>query len=273
MVSGSVRGSGTSSADATASRTAAGSPTGASSTRYPPPASISAEARATSSASRVLPTPPGSDEREQALPGRESRELAELPVAPHERGERFGDRGTADGSRLPRPRRGRLQRRVLLQDRRLQPAQIRSGIESELLGQDVPALLVHTQCVRLPAGPVQGDHELTAEALAEWVRHDQRLELADPLVEAAGHELQLDALLDRREPQLAHPGDRRLCELLVHEVDQGVAAPERFGLRVQRDGELGSGLGRHPGLAHQGLEAVEVHRVRGQVEQRSRPRA
>ena len=56
---------------------------------------------------------------------------------------------------------------------------------------------------------------------------DERLELADELVVAPEREVRVDPELDRRQPDLLEPGDRRLGEALVGEVGERRAAPQR----------------------------------------------
>ena len=68
-------------------------------------------------------------------------------------------------------------------------------------------------------------------------------------------ELGVDPLLDRDEPQLLEPLDLAAGELLVREVAERVAAPERErGLeRLERLGRLAGGI-RAPPLLEQPLE-------------------
>ena len=104
-----------------------------------------------------MPTPPGTDEETKRLFGGEMRELAQLVVAPDERRERLGDRAprrvrSAWGAARDR---GASSDRVLREDRGLEPAQLRPRLESELLGEDVAAVLEDAQRVGLPPGAVQ----------------------------------------------------------------------------------------------------------------------
>ena len=56
---------------------------------------------------------------------------------------------------------------------------------------------------------------------------DERLELTDELVVAPEQQVGVDPELDRRQPDLLEPGDRRLGEALVGEVRERRAPPER----------------------------------------------
>ena len=76
-------------------------------------------------------------------------------------------------------------------------------------------------------------------------------------------EVGVDPELDRRQPDLLEPGDRRLGEALVGEVRERRASPQR-----QRVAEPPRRVGRQaaskqaPPLVHQPLEAVEIERIR-----------
>ena len=128
---------------------------------------------------------------------------------------------------------GRVQRFVLREDRPLEPAQLRSRIEAEFLGQDVAAVLEDAQRVGLPPGAIQGDHELAPESFAQRVRGDERFELDDRFAHVAELEFELDPFLDGLEPQLGQAGDRRLRELLVGEVGERVTPPQRLACGEQ----------------------------------------
>ena len=80
-------------------------------------------------------------------------------------------------------------------------------------------------------------------------------------------ELQLDALLDRRESQLRQSVDRWLRELLVGEVGERVAPPQRLGFGEQRDRLLRVVARRRgAGGRDQLLVLVDVDGVGGQIE-------
>ena len=116
--------------------------------------------------------------------------------------------------------------------------------EPELLAQDVPTVLEDAQRVGLPTGPVQREHQQTAQPLAQRMGGDQLLELDDHTLVPTERELEVDPLLDHGEPQLRQPGDGRGRELLVREVGQGIAPPQRIRLGQQRDGPARITVGR-----------------------------
>ena len=83
------------------------------------------------------------------------------------------------------------------------------------------------QRVSLPAAAVEREHQLAAQPLAEHVLGDQRLELRHQLVMAAERQVGVDAILERREPQLLQPGDLALRVRLAAEIGERLAVPER----------------------------------------------
>jgi hypothetical protein len=92
------------------------------------------------------------------------------------------------------------------------------------------------------------------------VRRDERLELPGDLRVPARGEVGVDALLERREPQLLQPGDLRLRERLVGQVGERRPAPQAERLAQHPRGRAGIGAA---GLGDQRLEArrVELRRV------------
>ena len=162
--------------------------------------------------------------------------------------------------RRPGERRLLEQERVVLaEDRGLELAELRAGVDAELLDEGLARGAVGGERVGLPAGAVEREHELRARPLAQRLGLDERLELGDELGVAAQREVGLDALLDDDGAQLLEPGDLRLRERLVDEVGERRAAPERERL-AQRD--LGGGrvarLERGPPLLRERDEAVHV---------------
>ena len=119
--------------------------------------------------------------------------------------------------------------------------------------------------VRLAPGPVQRQHELAAQPLAQRMAGHERVQLGDQRAVAAELKLGVDAVLDRGEMDLLEPVrlDRR--ERLL-ELGERHAVPQR-----QRLSELLEGVrrraGRERGVARlaQVLEAGQVDRLAGQL--------
>ena len=121
---------------------------------------------------------------------------------------------------------GRLEGGLLAEDLPLEPLQLGSRLDAELVDEDAACVLVGGQRLRLPARAVEGQHELAAEALAQRVLRGERLELADEVGAGAAGEVDVDAGFEGEQAQLLEAGDLGLRKGLVAEVGQGGAAPE-----------------------------------------------
>ena len=137
------------------------------------------------------------------------------------------------------------QRRVRLDADRLHERGARRAVGRERLG--------------LAARPVEREHELAAQALAQGMALDELLQLRHQLAVAAGGEVGLDARLERREPLLLQPRDRALRERRERLVAEGRAAPQRERIAQQAPGAVGVAVReRAPPLVGERAEAVAV---------------
>ena len=109
-------------------------------------------------------------------------------------------------------------------------AELVTRFEPELLAQDVTTVLEDAQRVGLPTGAVQREHQQPAKPLAQRMRGDELLESDDGTLVTTELELEVEPLLDHGEPQLGQSGDGRRREVLVGEVGEGIAAPQRIRL-------------------------------------------
>ena len=114
----------------------------------------------------------------------------------------------------------------MAEDLRLEPLELRAGLDSELVDEAGACILVDLQGLRLPARTIQREHELPPERLAQRVVADERLELADHVAVAAELEVGVDPLLAGDEPQLLEASDLRLREVVERELGERRAAPE-----------------------------------------------
>ena len=112
------------------------------------------------------------------------------------------------------------------EDLRLEPLELRAGLDSEFVDEAGARILVDLQGLRLPARTIQREHELPAEGLAERMVANERLERADDVAVPAELEIGLDPLLERDEPELLEAPDLRLCEVVEGELGECRAAPE-----------------------------------------------
>ena len=90
------------------------------------------------------------------------------------------------------------------------------------------------QRVGLPAAAIQREHQLAAQPLTKHVLGDQRLELCHQLEMAAGRQIGVDPILQRRQPQLLQPGDLALRERLAPQIGQRLPPPQRQRITQHR---------------------------------------
>ena len=85
--------------------------------------------------------------------------------------------------------------------------------------------MILRQRLGLPAGAVEGEHQLRAQAFSEWMRSNERLQLTDELGVATGGEVGFGPILERHKSKLLEPRDFGLREGLVGEVGKRRSAP------------------------------------------------
>ena len=204
---------------------------------------------------------PGPRHRPHGDGGREPRPAAV-------RGRAAGRaRGPGSAGRAAGPERGpaaaadpgRVEGRVLPQDRALEPLQSGPRFQAELADQDLAGRPVGAERFGLPPAAVQGEHQLPVQALAQRVHRDQRLELADDVGVTAQRQVGLDPVFGRAEPELLQPPGLHLRERLAAEVAEGGAAPE-LKRRAQARGSRSRLVRRElaAALPDQPLEPVRV---------------
>ena len=169
---------------------------------------------------------------------------------------------------------GQIERGILLQDRLLKPLQRRARFQPELLDQHPARRLVGPQRLRLPPAPVQGDHQLLMQPLAQRPHGNQRLELADNIGVTAEREIRLDPIFNYPCPQFLQPGDLGLRERLRPEIGERRPTPQ-----CQRLAKISCGTTRirHRQRAPASFcQALEPHHInlllRGRKEVAARPR-
>ena len=195
---------------------------------------------------------PGEDHLARLLPGerlRDREQRLRRPVAQ-----------PRDEDRALRSRRLReLERRILAQDRALELLQRRARLDPELVDEHASRGLVGGQRLGLAARPVEREHQLAAQALAQGMLGRERLELRDQRGVPAEGEVGVDPPLDREQVHLLEAPDRRLRERLVGEVGERRPAPERERLAQPLGGLLRLGAA---GLLDETLEPVEIELLR-----------
>ncbi len=120
--------------------------------------------------------------------GRRGAPLPEVESPGHPLSNCLSRLATSSGSptarflgRRPGTLRGRLEPRVLGEDRLLEVTQCLARLDPELLDEHTARLTECLERLRLPPAAVEREHQLTPQPLTEGVPRDQRLELADEL--------------------------------------------------------------------------------------------
>ena len=213
-------------------RTCAGTPGRRRRRRSPPRAPRASSRRATaappaapiSTAMRVLPTPPGPVTVTRRRSASTASIRRELVVAAEER-RQLG----VDVRQPPRRPARRPAARWRRPDRGSAPSRARSagpGSRPSSSARISACPLEGPQRVRLPAGPVERQHEQLPEALAHRVLRHEALQLRHDGVVAPGRQLGVDADLGRRQAELVETGPLCFGEVVEREVGQRGTAPQ-----------------------------------------------
>src|SRR4029079_10162836 len=99
-----------------------------------------------------------------------------------------------------------IEGRVMAEDRLLELLQRGAWMQAELLVERPAHVLVSRECLGLAFGAIEGEHLLSAQALAQRMRRDQRLALSDELRATSAQEVGVDAVLQRGELKLLEMG-------------------------------------------------------------------
>ena len=117
-----------------------------------------------------------------------------------------------------------------------------AGLESELLAKVMPTFLENAERIGLPTGAIQRHHQQRAQSFVQRSGGHEFFEFGNGFLVATELELDVEPSFDQREAQLGQPGDGTGGEVVVDEVGERVAAPERVG--------LGQPCGRLVQIAH-----------------------
>jgi hypothetical protein len=172
------------------------------------------------------------------LPGHQHREALDRLLPPDRRGGRDGQRRCLEGL-LGR----RVESRVLHQDRAFERHERRARLDPEVVVEHVAYSLERVQCVGLPSGAVEPEHQLAPQALPVRRVRDGLLQPDDGGCLVAACELGVDLGLESLQAQLLESRDRRLGPRVAVEVAQRGGGPERQCLVVRAVGHRPLELG------------------------------
>ena len=115
---------------------------------------------------------------------------------------------------------GRVELRILAQDRVVQLAQRGSGLDADLLDQRRSRLPEGLQRLCLAARAVEREHPLRLQPFAQRVARDEHLELGEDLAMAARRQVAVDRALGRGQVQLLEAADLAGREWLLCDVGE-----------------------------------------------------
>ena len=149
-----------------------------------------------------MPVPPGPRQRHQpSVAGEKAHEVVELLAASDDRRRRCREAP-------PRAYLGRVdvEGGILPEDRPLELSQLRARLQPELLDEPRARVSVDGKRIRLAARPVERERELSRKPLAKRMLRNGGLELPDHRRMATERELGVEAIFERREPELGQAG-------------------------------------------------------------------
>ena len=178
----------------------------------------------------ALANPRRARQRHEAMLPYELDHLRELRLAADERG-----RGRRQVAAPPRGRGHGRDRGVVREDRLLETAQLRSRLERQLLQEHAAGLLEHLERVRLASAPIERQHQLSPQALAERALLQRSADRRSDVAVLSQRESRLEPLLQRVEPQRVQPRGLRRRPRGLRQAQEGRPAPEgeRVGDRVR----------------------------------------
>jgi hypothetical protein len=195
-------------------------------------------------------------ERHHAVLAQQLGQLRELLAAIDERRRGRWDVAASLGGNWDRG-----DRRVVHEDRLLKAAQLRPGLEREPLAQQAPRFLERLERVDLSTAPVEGEHQLAPEPLAERVLLERRAQRRHELAVLPERERGVEPFLDGIQAERLEPPCLGCQRGDVGEALQGGAAPE--GERAVGRDCPGTGIAlteSRAGVREQPLEAQRVDR-------------
>ena len=120
----------------------------------------------------------------------------------------------------------RVQRRILIEDAPFELTQLGGRLEPKLVDEHGTARPVAPERVRLPAGSIEGEHQLAPRALAQRVLGDEPLEIRQHALVAAKPKICVDSGLDACEVEPIQPGRLVPRERARRQVGERLTAPQ-----------------------------------------------
>ena len=177
-----------------------------------------------------LPRARGSGEGEEAGICEQPSAEVELPLPSDEAGSKVGQ-GVCCRSEA----RGvcEVQAGVLVEDPFLEPTESWTWLDAQFFNELCSSFLEDSQGFGLSSAPVEGEHELLPEALAEWVEVDEIEQPLNEHVVVAEFEVGVDTEFEGDELDLAEPCSFGVNERLSSDVGEDRTSPQAQRLLEQ----------------------------------------
>jgi len=101
-----------------------------------------------------------------------------------------------------------------------------SWLDAKLVYERRAGALVGLECLRLPPGTVERQHQLSAETLTERMLRDELLELRNQLRVMSKREVSIYALLDANKPKFLEALRLSRDSTIVRQIAKCGATPE-----------------------------------------------
>jgi hypothetical protein len=158
-----------------------------------------------------------------------------------------------------------FQHRVAGQDGVLQPLQLVTGLQPELLNQGVSGAVVDLQCLSLSAGLVQRGHQQPLQLFPHRVPGSQLDEFGDDRIGMSASQLGAIQLGEAGEPALGQPVGLGAEQRQVGDIAERVSAPQPQRRAQHPDSTrrfFDAGALSQRGLESLGVELTRVHSQR-----------
>jgi hypothetical protein len=114
----------------------------------------------------------------------------------------------------------------LSEHRTVQCAQLLAWLYTKFVDEQAARVRIDRQRLDLPAGPVERQHQLSAEPLPVRIRIDQRLQIAGDSGLVPEGKVRIDPRFQRSQPKLLQPAEFGGREGLIRELGQRFSPPQ-----------------------------------------------
>jgi hypothetical protein len=149
-----------------------------------------------------------------------------------------------------------------------QQSQVWPGFDTKLFTEQRARLTESAEGFGLSSGPVEGQHQLTPDPLAQWVDGHQLLQFGDQIAVLSHRQLGRYPVFDRSDTKLLEADGDRTSEVLFRESIKRLTPEEPVGFAEFGSCQPGSVFLQRPAaLTDQSLADLEVKFIRFEPDQ------